>query len=250
MLSELRFTRADRRAPMQGSRNGRSDARPLARSETLKTFPILRAAEPALGGWRKRTFDVVVALAALVCVSPVFCVTMILATLANRGPIFYHHRRVGKNGTMFDCLKFRTMVVDADAVMQRHLAVDSAAAREWEATRKLKNDPRVTSFGWMLRITSLDELPQLLNVLRGEMSLVGPRPIVTAEIRKYGSDIQYYLISRPGVTGLWQVSGRNDVGYATRVQLDRKYVEEWSLTNDILILLKTIRVLIERQGSY
>jgi exopolysaccharide production protein ExoY len=170
--------------------------------------------------------------------------------LLDPGPAFYRHRRIGLNGVPFECLKFRTMAVDADAVLQRHLAANGEAAREWEQSHKLKRDPRVTPLGSALRKTSLDELPQLLNILKGEMSFVGPRPIVDAEVPKYGAFITHYLAARPGLTGPWQISGRNDVAYATRVALDRHYVEQWSLWRDLAIIARTVRVVVTARGCY
>ena len=140
----------------------------------------------------------------------------VLAALvrADGGTVFYRHRRIGAGGRMFDCIKFRSMVLDADGVLRRVIAEDPAAAAEWAETQKLRDDPRITRIGRFLRRSSLDELPQLFNVLRGEMSLVGPRPIVQAEVARYGDDIEYYYAAKPGLTGLWQVSGRSDMSYA------------------------------------
>jgi undecaprenyl-phosphate galactose phosphotransferase len=197
----------------------------------------------------KRVFDVVLASALLLVLAPFFLMTVALIA-RDGGPAFFSHRRVGMHGRPFGCLKFRTMVTNADAVLKRVLESDPAAAREWARDFKLRNDPRITPIGRFLRKTSLDELPQLINVLRGEMSLVGPRPIIEAEIERYGDDIRYYLEARPGLTGLWQVSGRNDSGYARRVQLDAWYVKNWSLWHDITILLKTVRVVLSKEGAY
>jgi undecaprenyl-phosphate galactose phosphotransferase len=151
---------------------------------------------------------------------------------------------------MFPCYKFRTMHVDAEQQLRDLLASDPAARAEWEREFKLRNDPRITRIGHFLRRTSLDELPQLFNVIRGEMSLVGPRPIIQAELARYGDDVDYFLMVRPGMTGLWQVSGRNDVDYDTRVYLDTWYVKNWSLWYDIAILFKTVRVVFARKGAY
>ncbi|HGK7544314.1 TPA: sugar transferase, partial [Klebsiella pneumoniae] len=141
------------------------------------------------------------------------------------GPAIYGHERIGKDGRPFKCLKFRSMVVNSKDVLEQLLATDVDARKEWDATFKLKNDPRITKIGGFLRRTSLDELPQLFNVLKGEMSLVGPRPIITAELERYNEEVDYYLLSKPGMTGLWQVSGRSDVDYETRVYLDAWYVK-------------------------
>jgi exopolysaccharide production protein ExoY len=177
----------------------------------------------------------------------------ILATIIkimDPGPVLYKGHRIGRNGVAFRCLKYRTMVKDADYVLKHHLASDPRAAEEWEQTSKLKNDPRITPLGKILRTTSLDELPQLFNILIGEMSFVGPRPIVTAEIPKYGTYISSYLRARPGLTGAWQVSGRNDVSFERRVTLDREYVENWSLMRDVSIIWKTFGAVITARGVY
>lgn len=203
-----------------------------------------------LGGALKRWFDVLGAAAAIVLLLPLFGLIALAIKLWDRGPIFYRHKRIGVGGGAFDCLKFRTMVVNSDEVLGRHLAADGEAAREWEETRKLKRDPRVTPLGSSMRKTSIDELPQLVNILKGDMSFVGPRPIVTAEVPKYGACIEHYLRARPGLTGPWQISGRNDVDYATRVALDRTYVEEWSLWRDLAIIAKTARVVVNARGCY
>jgi exopolysaccharide production protein ExoY len=211
-----------------------------------------RADRPArvVGGGFKRGFDLAAALTAILLLLPMFCLIAVAIKLWDRGPVFYRHRRIGLGGASFDCLKFRSMVVNGDEVLSRHLAANSAAAREWEQSRKLKNDPRITPLGASMRKTSIDELPQLVNILRGEMSFVGPRPIVTAEVPKYGDAIGHYLCARPGLTGPWQVSGRNDVDYATRVALDREYVEDWSFRRDVSIIAKTARVVVTARGCY
>ncbi|HDZ2983580.1 TPA: sugar transferase, partial [Klebsiella pneumoniae] len=156
----------------------------------------------------------------------------------------------GKNGRKFKCLKFRSMVINSKEVLENLLINDNEAREEWEKTFKLKNDPRITKIGHFLRRTSLDELPQLFNVLKGEVSLVGPRPIITEELQRYNEEVDYYLLSKPGMTGLWQVSGRSDVDYDTRVYLDSWYVKNWSMWNDIAILFKTIAVVLNRDGAY
>lgn len=165
------------------------------------------------------------------------------------GPALFRHQRIGANGRIFPCMKFRTMRTDADAALAEILARDPSAAAEWSATQKLRDDPRITPIGQVLRRTSLDELPQLFNVLRGEMSLVGPRPIVASEVRFYGKHIADYYEARPGITGLWQVSGRSDTSYPRRVQLDVWYVRNWMLWHDIAILLKTVPVVLFRRGA-
>jgi exopolysaccharide production protein ExoY len=182
--------------------------------------------------------------------SPLFLLVVLLLKIADPGPAFFWHRRVGFEGCMFDCLKFRTMICNGYEILARYLSAFPDAAHEWQSTRKLKNDPRVTVVGHVLRQLSLDELPQLWNVVRGDMSIVGPRPIVPDEIRLYGSSAVHYFRARPGITGAWQVSGRNHVSYRQRVSLDRQYVENWSLRNDFIIILKTIPAVITHRGTY
>lgn len=197
----------------------------------------------------KRVFDVVGSLSLMVLLSPLFA---LLAYKVSRdgGKPFFGHVRIGQNGEPFKCYKFRSMVVNAQEVLKHLLETCPVAQAEWAKDFKLKNDPRVSPLGDMLRRTSLDELPQLWNVLKGEMSLVGPRPVVHAELERYGDDVDYYMMAKPGMTGLWQVSGRNDLDYATRVYLDSWYVKNWSLWSDIAILFKTIAVVTSRNGAY
>ncbi|NIK47316.1 exopolysaccharide production protein ExoY [Variibacter gotjawalensis] len=174
----------------------------------------------------------------------------LLVRMSDRGPIFFSHQRVGYQYRPFGCIKFRTMVVDSQAVLANYLANNPEAQREWEVSRKLTHDPRVTPLGNILRLTSLDELPQLWNILRGDMSIVGPRPVVQDELRKYGVNAQFYAETRPGLTGAWQVSGRSDTQYETRVALDRAYVETWSMRKDVVIILRTIPAVIFSRGAY
>ena len=197
----------------------------------------------------KRSFDLVAASVALLVASPVM-IPLALFLSRDGGPALFRHKRIGRHGKTFECLKFRSMVVNGDEVLQRHLAANPAAREEWEAEHKLRDDPRVTRLGHILRKLSLDELPQLLNVLKGEMSLVGPRPIVLAECARYDTDIALYYMVRPGLTGLWQISGRNDVSYRERVALDSRYVSNWSFWHDLAIVFKTIPVLLKRTGAY
>ena len=199
--------------------------------------------------WIKLTFDLLAASLLLILLSPVF---LIISYLIRRdgGKAFYGHTRVGHNGKPFKCLKFRSMRSDADKVLKELLEKDTVARAEWDKDFKLKNDPRITPIGQFLRKTSLDELPQIINVIKREMSLVGPRPIVTAELERYGDYVNLYLQVLPGVTGLWQVSGRNDTTYTERVNLDAWYVQNWSVWYDIAILFKTINVVINRRGAY
>ena len=196
----------------------------------------------------KLVFDLVAALCILAIFSPLLLL-IALAVKSDGGPVLFAHRRVGANGREFKCFKFRSMVPDGDAVLQRHLESNADAAAEWAATRKLRHDPRVTRMGQILRSTSLDELPQLLNVLRLEMSLVGPRPIVESEVARYAEDITYYYETRPGLTGLWQVSGRSETSYERRVQLDTWYVKNWTIWHDLAILAKTLPAVWKRRGA-
>ena len=197
----------------------------------------------------KRSFDLFASIAILIIGSPVL-LWIAAQVLASGRPIFYGHKRVGQNGKHFPCYKFRTMKPNADILLQELIAGCPDSKAEWLRDFKLKNDPRITPIGQFLRKTSLDELPQLWNVLKGEMSLVGPRPIVDAELERYGNQVNYYLEAKPGITGLWQISGRNDVSYDTRVYLDTWYVKNWSLYNDLVILFKTLNVILKKDGAY
>lgn len=190
-----------------------------------------------------------VALALLVAAGPLM---LVLAWLIRRdgGPATFKHYRVGCGGRLFRCVKFRTMRTDAERVLHELLARDPAARAEWQRSQKLVRDPRVTAIGHWLRRTSLDELPQLVNVLRGEMALVGPRPITVPELRRYGPARWQYLSVLPGITGLWQVSGRNGLSYAQRVALDEYYVRSRSVWLDCRILARTAVVVLTRQGAY
>src|SRR5262245_1287421 len=199
---------------------------------------------------RVRTIvDPVLAATLIMVLLPLLSILALLVKL-DGGPVFYGHRRVGLGGREFRCWKFRTMVTDADRVLADLLARDPRAKAEWDRDFKLRRDPRVTWIGRVLRATSLDELPQLANVVRGEMGLIGPRPIVEAEIPRYGRHIGAYLSCRPGITGLWQVSGRNDVSYRSRVLLDREYAKHQSPLLDLQILARTIKVVLRGRGAY
>ncbi|HGV3453261.1 TPA: undecaprenyl-phosphate galactose phosphotransferase WbaP [Raoultella planticola] len=197
----------------------------------------------------KRTFDIIGSLSIIIVLSPAL-IYISRKVKKDGGPAIYGHERIGKGGKPFKCLKFRSMVINSKEVLEELLSTNSSAKEEWDATFKLKDDPRITKIGGFLRRTSLDELPQLFNVLKGEMSLVGPRPIITAELERYNDEVDYYLLSKPGMTGLWQVSGRSDVDYETRVYLDAWYVKNWSMWNDIAILFKTIGVVLKKDGAY
>jgi exopolysaccharide production protein ExoY len=204
----------------------------------------------AVGGYGKRCFDMAAAISSILLWLPLLLLIAIAVKLADGGPIFYRHRRVGQNGKAFDCIKFRTMIPDSDASLCRLLASDRNAVLEWTENHKLKRDPRITPLGAVLRKTSLDELPQLFNIVKGDMSLVGPRPIVLDEVEKYGECILYYMRARPGLTGAWQVSGRNDVDYGKRIRLDTDYVSNWSFWRDLTIIVSTFRVVLTSRGCY
>ncbi len=199
----------------------------------------------------KRVLDVAIAIVAFVFLSPLMIAIAIAIKLTDGGPAFYTQTRVGLGGRPFTCFKFRSMVLDADVRLQSLLARDPVAAEEWRRDQKLRNDPRILgAVGRLLRISSLDELPQLLNIVRGDMSLVGPRPIVPSEIERYHTLYRYYTAVRPGVTGLWQISGRNDISYAKRVWLDAAYARKWCLALDFWILLRTVPAVLLRRGAY
>jgi exopolysaccharide production protein ExoY len=170
--------------------------------------------------------------------------------MTSAGPALFRHRRVGFNGKHFDCLKFRTMVTDAPERLRQLLDSDPVAAAEWTANRKLRYDPRVTAIGASLRKSSLDELPQLFNVLRGEMSIVGPRPVTEEELVRYSGAVNAYLACRPGITGLWQVSGRSTTTYNKRIACDTFYARNWSMTLDAKIVIVTIPALLLSDGAY
>lgn len=197
-----------------------------------------------------RVFDVTLILLALPFILFVFLIISIMIVLDSRGGVIYKQTRIGKGGLKFKAYKFRTMVLDADQVLQRYLDDSPELKAEWLATHKLKRDPRVTRVGAILRKVSLDEMPQFWNILKGDMSLIGPRPIVEAEIEKYGGCFDLYKQARPGLTGLWQVSGRSDTSYMQRVELDEFYLLNRNFKLDIQILLKTVYVVLSRKGAY
>lgn len=218
--------------------------------ETIENAAVHAAPPPKRGNyqaWGKRAFDIAFALALLPVIAPVVAV-LLLVVRRDGGSGLFGHLRVGRNGTEFRCWKIRTMVMDAEKKLQVYLRDNPEAAAEWARSRKLANDPRITPLGNFLRRTSLDELPQIWNVLKGEMSFVGPRPVVRDELKKYGSGAPCYLAQKPGVTGLWQVSGRNDVSYDERVRLDRRYRKEMTWALDARIILKTGTAVFERTG--
>jgi|SRR5262245_3198855 len=197
-----------------------------------------------------RAMDVTVAFCALLFLLPLMAIIAIVIVAQDGGPVLFAHRRIGFHGRPFYCLKFRSMAIGAEARLAALLAADPIARAEWARDHKLRRDPRVTPFGVFLRRSSLDELPQLFNVLRGEMSIVGPRPIVEAEICRYGRRFRHYCAVRPGITGLWQVSGRTDVDYRARVAMDCLYVKSKSPWLYVWIIVATIPAVIMRRGSY
>ena len=196
-----------------------------------------------------RPFDLAVAVMALALMAPLIAAVALAVWLTSAGPVLYAHRRIGRHGKEFCCLKFRSMAVDADARLAAVLARDPAARAEWHSTHKLRRDPRVTALGAFLRRSSLDELPQLFNVLSGSMSLVGPRPIVMGEVARYGTHFHDYCKVRPGITGLWQVSGRSNTSYRQRVAMDVLYVRRRSLRLNGLIIAKTLPAVMLQRGS-
>jgi len=221
--------------------------------ETARTA-VVRTAEPArapagAAAVIKRCVDVIGAIVLGVVFVPLI-VVIVFMLRSGGAPVIYVHRRVGRGGRMFPCLKFRTMVPNADHALRELLEHNPELQAEWVRDHKLRHDPRVTRLGRFLRRTSLDELPQLVNVLRGEMSLVGPRPVVREELLRYGKNVETYLAARPGITGLWQVTGRNDTDYRRRVVLDTYYVRNQNLILDLYILAKTTGVVLGGNGAY
>jgi Undecaprenyl-phosphate galactose phosphotransferase WbaP len=198
----------------------------------------------------KRTLDFALILLALPLLIPTLMAIAVLVLLSTPGPVLYSHRRICRDGSGFSMWKFRTMCINSTEILERYLSQHPEARSEWERTHKLRCDPRVTTIGRFLRRYSLDELPQLWNVFRGDMSLVGPRPIVSAEIEKYGDFFGHYCTVKPGLTGLWQVSGRSDLAYDKRIALDCQYVNTWSLGLDASILLMTFMAVISQQGAF
>lgn len=197
----------------------------------------------------KRLIDIVLALTLLCLLAPLLCLLVALIRGSDGGPALFRQMRVGKGGRPFRCLKFRSMVLDAERALHDHLANDPQAAREWRESQKLSRDPRITALGSFLRKSSLDELPQLINILAGDMSFVGPRPIVADEVRRYGEAFVHCFSVQPGLTGLWQVSGRSDCSYVGRVMLDSRYASECSLWLDAQIMVRTIPAVLAQRGS-
>jgi len=202
-----------------------------------------------IGLGTKRTIDILLALFGILLLAPLLIICFMAVIVTSPGPALFSHRRVGFNGKTFGCLKFRTMVTDAPQRLQHLLESDPAAAAEWAATCKLRNDPRITPIGTILRKSSLDELPQLFNVLRGDMSIIGPRPVTQDELVRYASAASAYIACRPGITGLWQVSGRSTTTYSKRVAYDEYYAQNWSLALDAKILIITVPALLHTDSA-
>ncbi len=214
-------------------------------ADTRSVLRLAAVGSPVpVGMMLKRTVDIVFALSGIVILAPLLIICFAVTALTSPGPALFRHRRVGFNGRHFECLKFRTMVTDAPERLRKLLESDPSAAAEWATNRKLRNDPRITAIGAILRKSSLDELPQLFNVLRGDMSIVGPRPVTDEELERYASSVGAYLSCRPGITGLWQVSGRSTTTYNKRVACDTFYARNWSLALDAKIMAVTIPALL------
>ena len=221
----------------------------LAGVRTNTALGSVSAVRP-VGLSRKRILDIILAGSAIVLLAPLLTLCFLACLFASPGPAIFRHRRVGFGGKRFACFKFRTMVHEFPDCLRDYLASNPEANKEWEATHKLQFDPRVTAIGSILRKTSLDELPQLFNVLMGDMSIVGPRPVTEEELLKYSSSAGAYLSCRPGITGLWQVSGRSGTTYSKRVACNSYYAANWTMTLDLKILLVTLPVLLNADNAY
>ena len=219
-------------------------------TEKIMLIRIRNNLERKINNYIKFIFDIVLTLVGTILISPILLAIAIWIYKDSPGPVIFKHMRVGKNGKEFPCYKFRSMCVDAKEKLEELLANDPEARAEWERDFKLKNDPRITRSGKFLRKTSLDELPQIFNVLKGEMSLVGPRPIIKAEMERYGEHINDYLMVKPGITGMWQCSGRSDIDYPERVRMDSWYVRNWSVWLDIMLLWRTFKAVFYKKGAY
>jgi exopolysaccharide production protein ExoY len=203
-----------------------------------------------IGGSTKRLVDIVLATFGIVILLPLFSLCLLGTFLSSPGSVIFRYRRVGFQGRHFDCLKFRSMVPGADKLVHEHLSASPRVKQEWEETRTLRHDPRMTFFGAIMRKTSLDELPQLFNVLKGDMSIVGPRPRTDDEIEQYAHRVSAYLACRPGITGLWQISGRSETSYSARVTFDDAYAKNWSLVMDAKIMLGTLPAVLDSDNAY
>jgi len=219
-----------------------------ARARAAVEVPGIGHPSP-VGGALKRALDIAIALLVLVLLGPFMALIAVAIRLCMGGPVIFRQERIGLNGCTFVCFKFRSMVRNADEILRKHLAENASAAREWQEKQKLLSDPRVGVFGNILRKSSLDELPQLFNVLRGDMSCVGPRPIIPSELGRYGAHARACFTARPGITGIWQTNGRNHLSYAERVALDRFYVNHWSFWLDMRLLLKTIPAVLRVENT-
>jgi len=198
----------------------------------------------------KRALDIFIVCIGGLILLPFLLLIALIVKVSSPGPALYGHRRMGLGGKQFKALKFRTMVVDADKKLKELLDSDPELRKEWESNFKLKNDPRVTKIGKFLRRTSFDEFPQLINILKGEMSLVGPRPIIEAEMEKYGENYERIFSVKPGLTGLWQISGRSNTDYLERIAYDTYYLQSWSVWLDLWILYRTPGQIIKGRGAY
>jgi exopolysaccharide production protein ExoY len=203
-----------------------------------------------IGLTTKRFVDIIIASSAIILLAPLLILCFVFSMLTSPGPALFRHQRIGFRGRYFDCLKFRTMVPNSDECLRQYLAANPEANKEWIATRKLRFDPRVTALGSILRKTSLDELPQLFNVLMGDMSIVGPRPVTEEELVRYSTSVRDYLSCRPGITGLWQVSGRSGTTYSKRIACDTFYARNWSLMLDAEIMILTIPAMLNSENAY
>ncbi len=237
------------RAPGSGSKTGSKSKSERDRPKRNSSKNLDRSSERLAAAYGKRLFDIMFSLSVLVVFFPVYIVLTLLIYLNSPGPVLYVQRRIGLNGKPFGCIKFRTMVVDADQILMEMLDTCPDTRDEFENDFKLKDDPRITPIGKWLRMTSLDEFPQFWNVLVGDMSVVGPRPLVKDELPKYGDAIHQVLTIRPGITGLWQVSGRNDIPYDQRVQIDLHYAQAHNFWQDLSIVFRTIGVVIFPKGN-
>lgn len=225
-------------------------ASPAAQLQAISVTPVCYDGADRTQTIISRAFDVTVAMIAILIFLPFIVLVALAIKLSTPGPALFVQHRVGRDGKLFPCLKFRTMVVNSQEVLKDLLATSPAARMEWDRDQKLRNDPRITPIGAILRKSSLDELPQLFNILAGQMSVVGPRPIIEAEIHRYGARFGAYCSVRPGLTGLWQVSGRNEVSYETRVRLDALYALRKSTLYDFAICLRTVPAVIGSRGVY
>ncbi|MAP95535.1 MAG: UDP-phosphate galactose phosphotransferase [Ponticaulis sp.] len=208
------------------------------------------ATHASINSISKRAFDVACALGALLFLSPLLLAIAVLIKLDDGGPVLFRQRRIGRDGRHFPFLKFRSMSVNAEAALAELIQRDAEAAKEWNKYKKLKKDPRITKIGHFIRRSSIDELPQLINILTGDMSVIGPRPIMSDQIDDYGSNFDHYCAVRPGLSGLWQVSGRNEKTFQERASLDAEYVKSWTFFGDVKLVAQTVPVVLLSKGSF